>query len=309
MSPGPIIGAGGNLRLDRLTADIRALFCPHLFEQRRGGDIRSVWRLRHVSITEHKDVSKGEAPARRLEISPARGGGALGRRRRRRRSSRRRRGRRANERGGASPRPDAAAVVRLASRSALSKRRATRSTRRRSRRSFSNAERRFVARRRRQEPTIEARPHSIELDVKGRAFGSGARRTGDGDDDHRGAEGGPVIGPTGAVRVMVATNPSTSARAPKAWRRWCARSWRPTRSTARFTSSAPSARTGSSWCSGTARACACSPSGSKRAAFRWPKIENGVMRLSAAQLSALLEGSIGGVFGRAKDTVAPQPPG
>ena len=29
---------------------------------------KPVWRLRYVSITEHNDVSKGEAPARRLEI-------------------------------------------------------------------------------------------------------------------------------------------------------------------------------------------------------------------------------------------------
>ena len=41
-------------------------------------------------------------------------------------------------------------------------------------------------------------------------------------------------------------------------------------------------------------------------AFRWPKIENGVMRLSAAQLSALLEGLDWRRVRQAKDTVAPQ---
>lgn len=32
--------------------------------------------------------------------------------------------------------------------------------------------------------------------------------------------------------------------------------------------------------------------------FRWPKVQDGVMRLSAAELSALLEGSIGSGFTR-----------
>jgi transposase len=41
-------------------------------------------------------------------------------------------------------------------------------------------------------------------------------------------------------------------------------------------------------------------------AFHWPKIENGVMRLSAAQLSALLEGLDWRRVRQAKDTVAPQ---
>jgi transposase len=40
--------------------------------------------------------------------------------------------------------------------------------------------------------------------------------------------------------------------------------------------------------------------------FRWPKIENGVMRLSAAQLSALLEGLDWRRVRQAKETVAPQ---
>jgi len=40
--------------------------------------------------------------------------------------------------------------------------------------------------------------------------------------------------------------------------------------------------------------------------FRWPKIENGVMRLSAAQLAALLEGLDWRRVRQAKDTVAPR---
>ena len=43
--------------------------------------------------------------------------------------------------------------------------------------------------------------------------------------------------------------------------------------------------------------------------FRWPKIENGVMRLSAAQLSALLEGLDWRRVRQARDIVAPQLPG
>jgi transposase len=41
---------------------------PHLFRRGRRGDSRGVWGLRHVSISERKDVSKGADPARRLEI-------------------------------------------------------------------------------------------------------------------------------------------------------------------------------------------------------------------------------------------------
>ena len=43
--------------------------------------------------------------------------------------------------------------------------------------------------------------------------------------------------------------------------------------------------------------------------FQWPKIENGVMRLSAAQLSALVEGLDWRRAGAAKDTPAPKLPG
>lgn len=39
--------------------------------------------------------------------------------------------------------------------------------------------------------------------------------------------------------------------------------------------------------------------------FRWPRVENGVMRLSAAQLSALLEGLDWRRVLQAKDTVVP----
>ena len=42
--------------------------------------------------------------------------------------------------------------------------------------------------------------------------------------------------------------------------------------------------------------------------FRWPKIADGVMRLSAAQLSALLEG-LDWRRVRARDTAAPSLPG
>ena len=42
--------------------------------------------------------------------------------------------------------------------------------------------------------------------------------------------------------------------------------------------------------------------------FRWPKIEDGVMRLSAAQLSALLEGLDWRLVHEARETVAPTHP-
>jgi transposase len=44
-------------------------------------------------------------------------------------------------------------------------------------------------------------------------------------------------------------------------------------------------------------------------AFRWPQIDNGVMRLSAAQLSALIEGLDWRRVRAAKDTAAPRLPG
>jgi transposase len=43
--------------------------------------------------------------------------------------------------------------------------------------------------------------------------------------------------------------------------------------------------------------------------FRWPKIEDGVMRLSAAQFSALLEGLDWKRVHSAKETLAPTLPG
>lgn len=43
--------------------------------------------------------------------------------------------------------------------------------------------------------------------------------------------------------------------------------------------------------------------------FRWPKIENGVMKLSAAQLSALLEGLDWRRVHEAQETVTPIQPG
>jgi transposase len=44
-------------------------------------------------------------------------------------------------------------------------------------------------------------------------------------------------------------------------------------------------------------------------AFRWPNIENGVMKLSAAQLSALLEGLDWRRVHEARETVTPMQPG
>jgi transposase len=43
--------------------------------------------------------------------------------------------------------------------------------------------------------------------------------------------------------------------------------------------------------------------------FRWPKIEDGVMRLSAAQLSALLEGLDWRLVHEVRETPAPAQPG
>ncbi len=99
-----------------------------------------------------------------------------------------------------------------------------------------------------------------------------------------------MIGPTGTVRVLVATKPSTFRKGAEGlaalvrdtmgadpFLRGCVRV------------SAPSARIASSWCSGTAGVVLVA----KRledGEFRWPRIQDGALHLSAAQLSALLEG-------------------
>jgi transposase len=55
------------------------------------------------------------------------------------------------------------------------------------------------------------------------------------------------------------------------------------------------------------RVCVCCEASERH--FRWPKIEDGVMRLSAAQLSALLEGLDWRRVHEARDTVTPTQPG
>jgi IS66 Orf2 like protein len=52
-----------------------------------------------------------------------------------------------------------------------------------------------------------------------------------------------------------------------------------------------------------------SSSTSRRGRFQWPKVENAVMRLSATQLSALVEGLDWKRVGAVKDTPAPRLPG
>ena len=47
----------------------------------------------------------------------------------------------------------------------------------------------------------------------------------------------------------------------------------------------------------------------RKMVFRWPKIEDGVMRLSAAQFSALLEGLDWRRVHEARETVTPTQPG
>ena len=108
--------------------------------------------------------------------------------------------------------------------------------------------------------------------------------------DHRSAEGGQVIGPTGAVRVMVATRAVDFRKGsdglaalvremmqadPFDGSIYVFRAKRADRVKLVFWD-------GTGVCLFAKRL--------EEGEFRWPKIENGVMRLSAAQLSALLEG-------------------
>jgi transposase len=117
-----------------------------------------------------------------------------------------------------------------------------------------------------------------------------------------------VIGPTGAVRVMVATKPvdfrkgaeglaalvrETMASDPFSGAVYVFRAKRADRIKLVFWD-------GSGLCLFAKRL--------EDGIFRWPKIEDGVMRLSAAQLSALLEGLDWRRVHEAQETVTPMQP-
>jgi transposase len=118
-----------------------------------------------------------------------------------------------------------------------------------------------------------------------------------------------VIGPTGAVRVMVATKPvdfrkgaeglaalvrETMAADPFSGAVYVFRAKRADRIKLVFWD-------GTGLCLFAKRL--------EDGIFRWPKIENGVMKLSAAQLSALLEGLDWRRVHEAQETVTPMQPG
>jgi transposase len=118
-----------------------------------------------------------------------------------------------------------------------------------------------------------------------------------------------VIGPSGAVRVMVATKPvdfrkgaeglaalvrETMAADPFSGAVYVFRAKRADRIKLVFWD-------GNGLCLFAKRL--------EDGIFRWPKIENGVMKLSAAQLSALLEGLDWRRVHEARETVTPMQPG
>jgi len=118
-----------------------------------------------------------------------------------------------------------------------------------------------------------------------------------------------MIGPTGAVRVMVATKPvdfrkgaeglaalvrETMAADPFSGAVYVFRAKRADRIKLVFWD-------GTGLCLFAKRL--------EDGIFRWPKIENGVMKLSAAQLSALLEGLDWRRVHEARETVTPMQPG
>jgi transposase len=118
-----------------------------------------------------------------------------------------------------------------------------------------------------------------------------------------------VIGPTGAVRVMVATKPvdfrkgaeglaalvrETMAADPFSGAVYVFRAKRADRIKLVFWD-------GTGLCLFAKRL--------EDGIFRWPNIENGVMKLSAAQLSALLEGLDWRRVHEAQETVTPMQPG
>ena len=117
-----------------------------------------------------------------------------------------------------------------------------------------------------------------------------------------------MIGPTGAVRVMVATKPvdfrkgaeglavlvrETMAADPFSGAVYVFRAKRADRIKLVFWD-------GTGLCLFAKRL--------EDGVFRWPKIENGVMKLSAAQLSALLEGLDWRRVHEARETLTPKQP-
>ncbi len=118
-----------------------------------------------------------------------------------------------------------------------------------------------------------------------------------------------MIGPTGAVRVMIATKPvdfrkgaeglaalvrETMAADPFSGAVYVFRAKRADRIKLVFWD-------GTGLCLFAKRL--------EDGIFRWPKIEDGVMRLSSAQLSALLEGLDWRRVHEARETVTPMQPG
>ena len=118
-----------------------------------------------------------------------------------------------------------------------------------------------------------------------------------------------MIGPTGAVRVMIATKPvdfrkgaeglaalvrETMAADPFSGAVYVFRAKRADRIKLVFWD-------GTGLCLFAKRL--------EDGIFRWPKIEDGVMRLSSAQLSALLEGLDWRRVHEARETVTPLQPG
>lgn len=75
-----------------------------------------------------------------------------------------------------------------------------------------------------------------------------------------------------------------------AWRPWYRSGCGSTRSAVRCSCSAPSAPTGLSCWSGTGSGLTLIDKRLDEARFVWPRIEDGVMRLSPGQLGALFEG-------------------
>jgi transposase len=146
----------------------------------------------------------------------------------------------------------------------------------------------------------DARSPVIELDIAGSSVWIC---------DHRRVEGGEVIGPSGAVRVLVATHPVDFRKGTEG----LAALVRDVMGADPFDGAVYVFRAkradrvklvywdGTGVCLFAKRL--------EDGRFQWPKIENGVMRLSTAQLSALIEGLDWKRVGAAKMTPAPRLPG
>ena len=99
-----------------------------------------------------------------------------------------------------------------------------------------------------------------------------------------------MIAVAAGVKVLVATKPVDFRKGADGLVAWSVRRWGTTRSRKRSSSSGRSGRTGLRFWRGTGPGLVLFWKRLEHGAFRWPPVSDGVMRLTAPQLAALVDG-------------------